>query len=205
MLHALTCEGTFRSQLLDTHASAIQCPTLYAMVRLKCCKHWRSGGYVSGRPHGSLGAVLRSTVRTTFKHLHDSNPLQSVYSQAGETNAHYVTAADLLEYLPPRDGLTCISIDSGPPGRPLIMNAISYTVVLKEMLARQPTIYVTMWNSAFTVWKHRWTVYCLCTAGDMCRNSFIKKEDETCGEEQHNCDHGHDNHDHDEQDEEEDD
>ena len=26
----------------------------------------------------------------------------------------------------------------------------------------------------------------------MCRNSFIKKEDETGGEEQHNDDHGHD-------------
>ena len=33
------------------------------------------------------------------------------------------------------------------------------------------------------------TIYCLCTAGDVCRNSFTKKEDE----EQHNYDHGHDN------------
>ncbi len=83
------------------------------------------GGCVSGRPRGSLGAVRRSTVRTTFKQLHDSNPLQSLYSQAWETKAHYVTAADAIEYLPPRDGITCLSIDSGPPGRPLLMNAIS--------------------------------------------------------------------------------
>ena len=47
-------------------------------------------------------------------------------SQAGETNAHYDTAADALEYdRPPRDGITCLSIDSGPPGRPLLINAIS--------------------------------------------------------------------------------
>ena len=39
----------------------------------------------------------------------------------------------------------------------------------------------------------------------MCRNYFLKKEDDTWGEEQHNYDHGHDNHDHDEQDEEGDD
>ena len=31
-------------------------------------------------------------------------------SQAGETNAHYVTAAYALEYLPPRDGITCLSM-----------------------------------------------------------------------------------------------
>ena len=49
----------------------------------------------------------------------------NLYSQAGETYAHYVTAADTREYLPPRDGITCLSIDSGPPERPLLMNAIS--------------------------------------------------------------------------------
>ena len=37
-----------------------------------------------GRPNGTLGPVLRSTIRTTFKQIHDSNPLQSVYSQAGK-------------------------------------------------------------------------------------------------------------------------
>ena len=35
------------------------------------------------------------------------------YSQAGEPNVHYVTAADVLDYLPPRDGITCLSINSG--------------------------------------------------------------------------------------------
>ena len=43
-----------------------------------------------------------------------------------------------------------------------------------------------------------------CTAGDVFRNSFIKKGDETGVEEQSYYDHGHDN-DHGEQDEEEDD
>ena len=43
-----------------------------------------------------------------------------------------------------------------------------------------------------------------CTAGDVFRNSFTKKEDETEDEEQSYYDHGHDN-DHDGQDEEEDD
>ena len=33
---------------------------------------------------------------------------------------------------------------------------------------------------------------CLCSTGVVCRNSFIKKEDETGDEEQHNYDHGHD-------------
>ncbi len=41
------------------------------------------------------------------------------------------------------------------------------------------------------------TIYWRCTAGDLFRNPFTKKEDETEDEEQHN--------DHDEQDEEEDD
>ena len=31
-------------------------------------------------------------------------------SQAGETCVHYDTAADALEYLPPRDGITCLSM-----------------------------------------------------------------------------------------------
>ena len=43
-----------------------------------------------------------------------------------------------------------------------------------------------------------------CTAGDVFRNSFTKKEDETEDEEQSYYDHGHDN-DHGGQDEEEDD
>ena len=45
------------------------------------------------------------------------------HSHAGETNAHYVAAAEALEYLPPRNGITCLSIDSGLPGRPLLINA----------------------------------------------------------------------------------
>ena len=77
-----------------------------------------------------------SSMTQTRYHLYNS--------QAGETNAHYVTAADALEYLPPRDGITCLSIDSGSPGRPLLINAISSTVVLKEMHARQPTVAVTV-------------------------------------------------------------
>ena len=51
--------------------------------RWRAVWHAGGGGYVSGRPHGSLGAVLRSTVRTTFKQLHDSNPLQSVFANRG--------------------------------------------------------------------------------------------------------------------------
>ena len=91
-------------------------------------------------------------------------------TQAGETDAHYVTATDGLEYLPSRDGITFLSIDS---------------CQLCE-----------------TQLNH---LYCLCTAGDICRKSFTKKEDETADdEEQHNYDHGHDN-DHGEQDEEYDD
>ena len=124
---------------------------------------WRAGGggCVSGRPHGSLEAVLRSTVRTTFKRLlHYSNPLQYVYSQAGEPMRiiwyeyiYFVTVADALEYLAPWNRITCLSIDSGPPGRPLLMNAISCHCCAKEMHARQPTVAVIAWNSAFTVWN----------------------------------------------------
>ena len=36
------------------------------------------------------------------------------------------------------------------------------------------------------------TIYCFCSTAVVCRNSFIKKEDETGDEEQHNYDHGHD-------------
>ena len=36
------------------------------------------------------------------------------------------------------------------------------------------------------------TIYCFCSTGVVCRNSFIKKEYETGDEEQHNYNHGHD-------------
>ena len=36
------------------------------------------------------------------------------------------------------------------------------------------------------------TIYCFCSTGVVCRNSLIKKEDETEDEEQHNYDQGHD-------------
>ncbi len=36
------------------------------------------------------------------------------------------------------------------------------------------------------------TIYCFCSTGVVCRNSFIKKGDETGDEELHNYDHGHD-------------
>ena len=57
---------------------------------------------------GVLGRrVLLSTVRTTFKQLHDSNPLQYVYWQTVDylTDAHRVTAADGREDLPSHE--TC--------------------------------------------------------------------------------------------------
>ena len=57
-----------------------------------------------------------------------------------------------------------------------------------EMNARQPTVDVTVWISAVTVWNSAEPS----TAADMFRNSLIKTEDETGDEEQHNYDHGHD-------------
>ena len=64
------------------------------------------------------------------------------------------------------------------------------TVVLNTRYARKPTVSVDI-PLNFRV-------------GDVFRNAFTKKEDETEDEEQHNYDHGHDN-DHDAQNEEEDD
>ena len=130
---------------------------------------------VSGTPYCSLGAVLRITVRTTFKHHHVSNPLQSVYSQAGETN---VTAADALVYLPPRDGITCLSIDSGSPGRPLLKNAISCHCCAEGNACKHCKAANCSCNCVKLSF-HRVKLGCLCTASDLCRNSFIKKEDET--------------------------
>ena len=115
MLHAITWESTVRSQLLEApcigdtvsypfredKTPVLQTlkerhfPGLFDMLEAEGMSH-------AGRPHGSLRTVLRSNVRT--------NPLQSVYSQAGETNVHYVTAADALEHLPPRDGITCLRL-----------------------------------------------------------------------------------------------
>ena len=63
----------------------------------------------------SLGAVLPSIVRTTFKQIY---PLHSEFSRAGETDANLVTAGDGYEYLPPRE--TCshdVTVeDSRPAG-----------------------------------------------------------------------------------------
>ena len=62
----------------------------------------------------SLGVVLLSTVRTTFKQF---NPLQSLFSQVGETDAHCVTAGEGFEYLPLR--VTCshadVTVDDSRP------------------------------------------------------------------------------------------
>ena len=60
------------------------------------------------------------------------------------------------------------------------------------------------YNCIYHRGKHTCTIYCLCTAGDVCRNSFTEKEDEMEDEERHNYDDGDDN-DHDEHDQEEDD
>ena len=69
------------------------------------------------------------------------------------------------------------------------------TVVLNTRHARKPTVgpYLSPLETQLN-----------CTAGDVFRNSFTKKEDETEDEEQSYYDHGHDN-DHGGQDEEEDD
>ena len=67
-------------------------------------------------------------------------------------------------------------------------------VVLKARHVRKPTVAATGYRVEISC-----TIYCLCTAGDVCRNTFTEKEDE----EQHNYDHGHNN-DHGEQDEEKD-
>ena len=66
-----------------------------------CSTYWR-GLCVSGRPRGSRGAVHRSTTRTSFKLLHGSTPLQSEFPRRG-SDAHHVTSADGLEFLPPRE------------------------------------------------------------------------------------------------------
>ncbi len=78
-----------------------------------------------GVSQADLMVVSEQFFAALYGHPSSSSMTQTRYnlynSQAGETNAHYVTAADALEYLPPRDGITCLSIDSGPPGRPLLI------------------------------------------------------------------------------------
>ena len=78
----------------------------------------------SGRLHGSRGAVLHRPVLTTSKQL---KPAAICIRKQGEPlRIMLLPPTDLkLEYLPPRDGITCLSIDSGPPRRPILMNAIS--------------------------------------------------------------------------------
>ena len=92
-----------------------------------------------------------------------------------------------------QDGIMCPSIYSGPPGPPLLMNAISCRCRAEGKSCKDN-------NCSCRRVKLSCTMYCLCTAGDACHNPFTKKEDEA----PHNYDHGHDN-DRDEQDEDEDD
>ena len=172
MLHAQTWEGTIRSQLLEAHASA---------VRLQCCKHWRSDhfpGLVDMLvEEGVSQADIMVVSEQLFAVLHwqpsSSSMTQTrnnLYnSQAGETNAHYVTAADVLEYLPPRDGITCLSIDSGPPGRPLLINAISCHCCAKGNACKAANCSCNCVKLSFHHVELSWTVYCLCTAGDKSR------------------------------------
>ena len=63
----------------------------------------------------SVGAFLISSVRSTFKKF---NPLQSVFSRAGETRAHRDTAGEEFEYLSQRE--TCsradVTVEDSRPG-----------------------------------------------------------------------------------------
>ena len=76
------------------------------------------------------------------------------------------------------DGKTCPSIVSGPPGPPLLMNVISCRCRAKHKACKEC-------NCSCYREKLSCTIYCLCTAGDECRNPFRKKGEMEENDHQH--------------------
>ena len=83
------------------------------------------------------------------------------------------------------DGITCPSIDSGPPGPPLLMNVISYCCRAKDKACKEG-------NCSCYHEKLSCTIYCICTAGDECCNPFTKKEEMEKNNDQHDHDYDDD-------------
>ena len=154
---------------------------LHRRVRLQCCKHWRSDHFPGlvdmlveeGVSQADPMVVSEQFFAALYGQPSSSSMTQTPYnlynSVAGETNAQYDTAADALEYRPPRDGITCLSIDSGPTGRPLLINAISCRCCAKGNACKAANCSCNCVKLSFHRLKLSWTVYCLCTAGDKSR------------------------------------
>ena len=172
MLHAQTWEGTVRSQLLEARASAGTTPMLQTLTS----DHFQ--GFVDmlveeGVSQSDIMCVSEQFFAALCGQPSTRSMTPTRYtlynSQAGETNAHYDTAADALEYRPPRDGITCLSIDSEPPGRPLLINAISCHCCAKRNTCKAANCSCNCVKPNFHRVKLSWIVYCLCTAVDKSR------------------------------------
>ena len=83
------------------------------------------------------------------------------------------------------DGITCPSIVSGPPGPPLLMNVISCRCRAKHKACKEC-------NCSCYREKLSCTIYCLCTADDVCCNTFTKKEEMGENDDQHDHDYDDD-------------
>ena len=132
----------------------------------------------------AVGSSSSRRCTNNLKQLHGSSPLQYVHSKADE---HHVTATNGLEYL-----CSC---------------PLSHVTVDGSCLSRSfRRFHLRIWPGAHGIicpsidkancCCHRvqlsCTIYCFCSIGVVCRNSFINKYDEAGDEEQHNYDHGHD-------------
>ena len=84
------------------------------------------------------------------------------------------------------DGITCPSIDSGPPGPPLLMNVISCRCQAKDKACKE--------GNCSCYREKLCTIYCICicTAGDECCNPFTKKEEMEENNDQHDHDYDDD-------------
>ena len=148
---------------------------MHRRVRLQCCKHWRSDHFPGLVDMMVEEGVSRTDLVVVSEHGQPScsSMTQTRYnlynSQAGETNVHYVTAAHALDYRPPRDGITCLSIDSGPPGLPLLINAISWQCCAKGNACKAANCCCNCVKLGFHGMKLSWNVYCPCTAGNTSR------------------------------------
>ena len=79
------------------------------------------------------------------------------------------------------DCITCLSVDSGPPGPSLLMNVISCRCLAKDKACKKG-------NCSSYREKISCTIYCLCTAGDEWCNPFTKKEEMEEKDDQHDHD-----------------
>ena len=173
-----------------------QCPILSARVRLKCWKHsriWLSwavrqageGRCVSSGHRGSRVQFFRA-LDGHLKQLYGSSP-RSMYTCTRKQVC--------VMSLPPTD----LSLFVHVHFQMLLWKAADYQCPLDVSISEYgreikddiicPSIDKANWSCHRV--KLSCTIYCFCSTGVVCRNSSIKKEDETEDEEQHN-DHGHD-------------